>query len=1066
MGTVLMEAPETAAEPSKPLPSWRRRVVKINLLDEDAIAQLPGVSFITARRLCMERPFSQVEDLLAVRGISRSMLQEWEAGGIDLAFDDPFLALESEAARQRVTTSAPHATLQSAKPTQAPRRPPLPSPTPNTSHQRTISLSVTPRPPLPRPRDSDVARLPAPAAQGDEGTLLHSHGRDENSPVRGHGNTSWHTPISKSAPIEASSPSNVYASLLSAPQDVEKLVELVYRQQDARLRRIAVSRMVRVVTLVIQGWRNLLLERRRFDEVEFKIILRQLRISLKDNFRQWLACVRKSARLRTLGVSLLMRVLARYRAHAFMHWHSAVDSLTELGTRYATLLERYFTRCMRAAWTSWHHLCRNQKRLRSAGVMVLFRWLRVNLCRIVKVWHNHAVLGEAIAMMRTRNEALRVGRCLRLSLNYWQSSSSMKATQHLKRNFVKTIRGVLLSAFDRWSWGFRRRTHLQETGLHILAMRLQHKLVAIFCCWKRSMRYGSHLRRTGVKILLRWLSTTVRHVFQQWRNLQYTTVSWGDVLLKIGLEWTTAVLSTVFRQWRDASALIRAREIHFVRAQRRVIWNGKRNTIRRWAGYTYEARRLWHTGSIILSRWAHSVLSACFSSWVHYRAWAKQIAVHISTAFLQHQHHAFYSWQLAWHEANFQNATPNFLSPPSPPRPGNGHANDATAARSSHLAGSIPSSANATPQRDRDIRGSFTTGQAGPEAHAGVVSEDNDSWGRVLSALSAQQRTEMHMLAVKRTWAVMEGSFAAWSSVRAWRKSKEVAESMHSAPPEPDHPPPENLTAQRVTPAAANFASEQLGLDGTPRLIVDGNTGAEPQNQIDDDNMQVNVSISSSSGSSQPSSPDDEGSPRACGAWEALGSAPDHKDVQLKRDVQISSTHSGGGQRPNDIVMGDVSILSKVSLSASHASSLAVPAVVMSNYPRQQFNDLEQSTEEGENPAAAISGLQQMSPDVPSSPATEKGVLAPQACPAGKAASVHASVAKAAAVFINPNMIMSPQNAGRGMRSSRDSFEERNTKLGKPVTQSLFSSASSTRNSSTSPQKAAEEETDPGSRSL
>ena len=125
MGTVLMEAPETAAEPSKPLPSWRRRVVKINLLDEDAIAQLPGVSFITARRLCMERPFSQVEDLLAVRGISRSMLQEWEAGGIDLAFDDPFLALESEAARQRaqrVTTSAPHATLHSAKPTQAPRR--------------------------------------------------------------------------------------------------------------------------------------------------------------------------------------------------------------------------------------------------------------------------------------------------------------------------------------------------------------------------------------------------------------------------------------------------------------------------------------------------------------------------------------------------------------------------------------------------------------------------------------------------------------------------------------------------------------------------------------------------------------------------------------------------------------------------------------------------------------------------------------------------------------------------------------------------------------------------------
>ena len=41
----------------------------------------------------------------------------------------------------------------------------------------------------------------------------------------------------------------------SSPADVEKLVELVYRQQDARLRRIALGRLVRTVTLSMNAWR-------------------------------------------------------------------------------------------------------------------------------------------------------------------------------------------------------------------------------------------------------------------------------------------------------------------------------------------------------------------------------------------------------------------------------------------------------------------------------------------------------------------------------------------------------------------------------------------------------------------------------------------------------------------------------------------------------------------------------------------------------------------------------------------------------------------------------------------
>jgi hypothetical protein len=42
----------------------------------------------------------------------------------------------------------------------------------------------------------------------------------------------------------------------AASPDVEKLVAILYRQQDARLRRIAVSRIVRTVTFVIEAWRS------------------------------------------------------------------------------------------------------------------------------------------------------------------------------------------------------------------------------------------------------------------------------------------------------------------------------------------------------------------------------------------------------------------------------------------------------------------------------------------------------------------------------------------------------------------------------------------------------------------------------------------------------------------------------------------------------------------------------------------------------------------------------------------------------------------------------------------
>ena len=58
----------------------RRQQVNINTAGEEEIQTLPGVSFIQARRICMERPFRSTEELLRVRGVSVGLLQQWEEG--------------------------------------------------------------------------------------------------------------------------------------------------------------------------------------------------------------------------------------------------------------------------------------------------------------------------------------------------------------------------------------------------------------------------------------------------------------------------------------------------------------------------------------------------------------------------------------------------------------------------------------------------------------------------------------------------------------------------------------------------------------------------------------------------------------------------------------------------------------------------------------------------------------------------------------------------------------------------------------------------------------------------
>lgn len=103
---------------------------------------------------------------------------------------------------------------------------------------KTLTLSAVPL----RPRGSE--RSPR-----DHG--LPPSGQDRTSNIREANNGS--SPRGGASVLQSRRKSGLINS--SSPTDVEKLVELVYRQQDARLRRIALGRLVRTVTLTINAWR-------------------------------------------------------------------------------------------------------------------------------------------------------------------------------------------------------------------------------------------------------------------------------------------------------------------------------------------------------------------------------------------------------------------------------------------------------------------------------------------------------------------------------------------------------------------------------------------------------------------------------------------------------------------------------------------------------------------------------------------------------------------------------------------------------------------------------------------
>jgi hypothetical protein len=173
-------------------------------------------------------------------------------------------------------------------PSPATGRPPLPSAAPSTAPSPSWSNHPTPshsRPPLPSPRN--FSDLPTPShkktyeahQEKDRASPWASGGANSDSDMMW-STSSWnggsprqsprmkivdaHQERGRASPL-ASVGANLDSSIVWGTSmwdgdsrrspDVEMLVELVYRQQDARLRRLALSRNVRTLSFATKSWR-------------------------------------------------------------------------------------------------------------------------------------------------------------------------------------------------------------------------------------------------------------------------------------------------------------------------------------------------------------------------------------------------------------------------------------------------------------------------------------------------------------------------------------------------------------------------------------------------------------------------------------------------------------------------------------------------------------------------------------------------------------------------------------------------------------------------------------------
>ena len=428
--------------------------------------------------------------------------------------------------------------------------------------------------------------------------------------------------------------------------------------------------------------------------------LRCAGLRCRSAWNAWTEMCHIRKRLRSLGMKSLFNWLQVRMALMLQLWREYVDKQETIAMLRTKNDARWAVDCLLRCLHHWRYM--SSKEVMQNVQKKILMMMRGSLAEAFVGWHEHTVatrrwaiaLSRAVAKMERkiayatfyrwvftwrRNIQLHetgiqilvtsMDRNLRLIFRGWKHASARSQLWlHVQRKVMKMDTKTLYTQhFNAWrsSVGARYK-ELQQ----LIEGWKEYKnssgregalLVRLLYAWRAVAQDGLHLRRTGVKILLRWLASGVREMLLRWKIAAHRDRSHANVALRIGLRWTTAELSTVFRMWSETTKVLRKLEIHYARARRRVIWNRKRAIMLEWSVYTYESRRLWHAGSVLLSRWISGVLAQSMSSWLQYVAQHKwmmtKIKVAIARICARDKEHAFFAWKSACEErTNADNA--------------------------------------------------------------------------------------------------------------------------------------------------------------------------------------------------------------------------------------------------------------------------------------------------------------------------------------------------------------------------------------------------------------------------
>jgi len=559
--------------------------------------------------------------------------------------------------------------------------------------------------------------------------------------------------------------------------------------------------------------------------------------SLKGCLRHWCCMCSKQVR-HTLHRKIVM-VLKGLMAEAFDDWHEHVVN----ARRWATALLRAVTKVQRsmasATFFRWNWFVRRSLRLHETGIHILVNSMERNLRMIFEGWKRTSNRSQLWLHVQRKVVRIDTKTLYTQHFNAWRGTVGDEEHQLAKiaegwkeyKNPAGREGAMLVRVLYAWRTVAEESATLRHAGLKVLLRWLAFGVKEAFWRWQITaslVRVHSIQVQRGVKRgeLTRFRCLLLR-AFWDWRDTRVHSANLANTMMHIGLRWTTCELSAIFRNWRAITKLMRQSEIHYNRARRRVIWNRKRHILQQWSFFTYEARRLWHAGSVILSRWATGVLAACLSHWMLYGIEEKQkiskIKMTIAKICSRDALFAFQAWVVSWqedkHKEPIESAKMGGIDqwPPSSVVTVQDFSVHAHLQAEAQYASDKSTRAPGGLDSYRTAALPSTIGESGSElSQAASMKDDGDPWSRVVAALDSDQRMGIHMLSMQRTWETM------WNIFEAWRHNAS-RRPMCEAPSEPDFSPSKALSAPApdvyCTMPAMPVASQNgldMSLPGTP----------------------------------------------------------------------------------------------------------------------------------------------------------------------------------------------------------------------------------------------------------